>query len=93
MAADFDKDPGDILDYKFNWEQWLSDDEVIISSSWTTSGLGITTENDSFSDTETVVWLAGGSNTAVYSVKNQIQTNQGRTVERTMTIHVIFKSS
>lgn len=91
MAADFTKDPGDILDYSFDWSQWLGAGETILTSQWTTSGLGITVESYSNTDTSTLVWLAGGSNTATYYVKNQIVTNQGRTVERTMTINVLAK--
>ena len=92
MPAAFTKDPGDVLDYSFSWDAWLASGETISSSTWTTSGPGITIASTSNTSTGTTVWLSGGSNTAVYQVKNQIVTNQGRTVERTMTINVAEKN-
>lgn len=91
MAAEFTKDPGDVLDYTFDWSQWLSPGETISNSTWYTSGPGITVNRDIVNDTSTTVWLSGGANTAIYYVKNQIVTTQFRTVERTMTITIIAK--
>lgn len=96
--ADFTKDPDDILDYGFNWgSQWLSTSEIITSSSWTASA-GITIGNGSngaglptYTNTATTVWVIGGTAGQPYTLTNRITTNQGRQVDRTMTIRVVNK--
>lgn len=96
--ADFTKDPDDILDYGFNWgDKWLSANEIITGSTWILSA-GITAGNGSngadaptYTDTQTTVWLMGGSAGQPYTATNRITTNQGRQVDRTMTIRVTNK--
>jgi hypothetical protein len=93
VPANFSKDPGDILDYAFNWTSWLGASETISSSTWTATPTGITIGSNTFTTTQSTVWLSGGVEGSVYYVKNQIVTNQGRTVDRTMTIRVEPKGS
>jgi hypothetical protein len=96
--ADFTKDPDDILDYGFDWgTKWLSTSETISTSTWIASA-GITVgtgtngaQAPTNTTTVTTVWLLGGAAGTPYSVTNRITTNQGRTVDRTMTIRVTNK--
>jgi len=87
MAGSFLKDPDAVLDYVFDWSDWLDSDETI-SSYIITEETGITVDSDSESDGLVTVWLSGGSAGEKYNVACKITTSLGRTDERTMIIHV-----
>lgn len=80
------KDPDAVLDYKFDWSDWLNGDTI--STRLVTVDSGITKNSDSISDTNTsvTVWLAGGTIGSSYSVHCRITTAAGRTDDRTVTI-------
>ncbi len=83
----FIKDPDAVLDYGFDWSDWLDSDapEVISESTWTVPS-GITNDSDSNADTTTIIWLSGGSAGEDYELTNKIVTDQGRTDERSLKI-------
>lgn len=87
----FTKDPDEILDYKFDWSDWLNGDTI--STRTVTVASGLTKDSDSITDTSTsvTVWLSGGSIGASYSVACKVVTAAGRTAERTVTIVVKTK--
>lgn len=94
MADDFVKDPDAILDWNFDWNDWLSAGESIITSTFIASA-GITVGNGSngaaapsISAGTTTVWLIGGSPSQPYRITNRITTNQARTDDRSITIRV-----
>ena len=89
MAKQFTKDPDAVLDYKFDWSDWLAIGEAIISRTITISD-GITEGSGSITATNTsvTVWLSGGSVGASYSVACLIVTSDNRTDERTIEIVV-----
>lgn len=96
--ADFTKDPDDVLDYGFDWgARWLSSGETISTSTWIASpGITVGTGSNGANaptntNSATTVWLTGGNAGVPYTVTNRITTNQGRTVDRTMTIRVTNK--
>jgi hypothetical protein len=82
------KDSDAILDYEFNYEEWLSPSEEIVSYVITASP-GITVDSDSNTTNKVTVWLSGGTAGVPYTVACKITTNQSRTDERTMTIRVL----
>ena len=88
--ADFTKDPDDVLDYAFDWSSWLATNETISTSTWILSP-GITQNSATNTNTVATVWLSSGVAGTPYSVTNRVVTNQGRTVDRTMTIRVTNK--
>lgn len=88
--ADFTKDPDDILDYSFDWTAWVATNETISTSTWILSP-GIVQNSATNTTLIATVWLSGGTAGNPYSVTNRITTNQGRTVDRTMTIRVTNK--
>ena len=83
--ATFLKDPNAVLDWTIDWSRWLRREEVISTSTWTTS---LTTASDSNTPSTTSVFLSGGTAGTNYSVANRITTNQGRTEDRTFTVSV-----
>jgi hypothetical protein len=82
-----EKDSDAVLDYAFEWEDWLSASETITSFVVTPSP-GITVDSSSNTVDTVTVWLSGGTAGVPYTVACKIVTNQSRTDERTMTIRV-----
>lgn len=86
-AGVYEKDSDAVLDYEFNWGDWVSESEEITSYVITASP-GITVDSDTNTTERVTVWLSGGTAGQPYTVACRITTNQGRTDERTMTIRV-----
>lgn len=86
-SPDFLKDPDDVLDYSFNWADWLTTNELIVSFEAIATP-GITIDSTSNTTTVTTTWLSGGVAGSPYTVTHRIVTNQSRMVDRSMTIRV-----
>jgi hypothetical protein len=84
---EFEKRPGEILDYEEDWETWLKGD-TISASNWTVPS-GITKASDSHTTTKGIIWLTGGTVPDIYPCVNTIQTVGGRTAVRTINIIMI----
>jgi len=86
MAQSYTMDPNAILDFAFDWSDWLATSETISTRTVTTSS-GIT---ESSTDTESsgvvTVWLSSPTVEQTHSVACKIITNAGRTDERTIYI-------
>jgi hypothetical protein len=90
MPSVFYKDPDAVLDYTFDWSDWLTGVETIASYD-ITAETGITVDSDS-NDTDSVtVWLSGGTASVKYTVGCEITTNSvpARTDERSMVFRVV----
>lgn len=85
MAQTFIKDPSAVLDYAFDWSDWLASGETI-SSVVVTVPTGITKDSNTNTTTVVTVWLSGGTDETEYAVACKIVTSAGRTDERTITI-------
>jgi len=84
----FIKDPHAVLDYAFDWSQWLEDEETIVSYTITAAS-GITSASSSFTTTGSVVtWITGGTVGVRYPVACLITTSASRVDERTIKIDV-----
>lgn len=81
------KDPSDVLDYVFDWSDWLETGETIASATFTTT-TGITQDSDSNTTTTATVWLSSGTAGETYTVGCLITTNMGRECERSCRIVV-----
>ena len=81
------KDSDAVLDYGFDWSDWLADGETISASSWTVS-TGIIEDSNTNTTTTTTIWLSGGTINTTYRVINEIVTNLGRTDNRSIDIRV-----
>ena len=81
----FMKDPDSVLDYAFDWNEWLESGESINSHVVTVDD-GITKDSSSGSSTTIIVWLSGGTAGINYNIACEIVTSGGRTVERSITI-------
>ena len=83
----FTKDPDAVLDYKFDWSDWLASNEAISSYTITVAS-GLTKDSDTESGGVVMVWLSGGTAGTTYTVACKIVTDGGRTDERTVEIRV-----
>ncbi|MCP5005915.1 MAG: hypothetical protein GY941_18555 [Planctomycetes bacterium] len=80
------KDPEAVLDYGFDWGDWLNAD-TIATSTWVVD-TGLTKDSDSETTTVATVWLSGGTAGRKYKAVNTITTAGGRTDERILLIIV-----
>jgi hypothetical protein len=84
----FTKDPEAVLDYTFDWSDWLATGETI-SSYTVTVPAGITKDSDSQADGVVTYWLSGGTAGTAYRVECKIVTSAGRTDELSIWIKVV----
>jgi hypothetical protein len=81
------KDPSAVLDYVFDWNEWLATGETITDHT-ITADTGITVDSSTESDGKVTVWLSGGTAGINYKVACLVETSAGRTDERTLWIKV-----
>lgn len=86
-ASDHKKDPDAVLDWVWDWNEWLDDGETIATSTFITS-VGLTVNSESNTTKTATVWLSGGTVGQVYQVTNRIVTSAGRIDDRSITIRV-----
>lgn len=84
----WEKDPQAVLDWAFDWSNWLAASETIAGTPVVTVDSGLTKDTQSNTTTKVTVWLSGGTLGTTYKVACRITTNQGRTDERTIGIRV-----
>jgi hypothetical protein len=82
------KDPSAVLDYVFDWTEWLATGETITDHT-ITADTGITVDSWTEDDGKVTVWLSGGTAGINYKVACLITTSAGRTDERTIWIKVV----
>jgi hypothetical protein len=90
MPDTFIKDPEAVLDYEWNWANWLQEGEIISTAAVVVAGVSPELVCDDFEHMDNTVtcWLSGGSEGAGYAVVCTVTTNQDRTEERTIYIVV-----
>ncbi len=82
------KDPSAVLDYAFDWTEWLATVETITDHT-ITADTGITVDSSTEDAGKVTVWLSGGTAGINYKVACLITTSAGRTDERTIWIKVV----
>jgi len=82
------KDPDDVLDYLWDWTEWLANENDTISSSTFTVETGLTKNSSTNTTTTATVWLSGGTAGQEYDVTNRIVTTGGRTKDETRRVVV-----
>ena len=82
------KDPSAVLDYVFDWTEWLATVETITDYT-ITADTGITVDSSTEDDGIVTVWLSGGTAGINYKVACLVETSAGRTDERTIWIKVV----
>ena len=83
----YTKDPSAVLDWDFDWTDWLAAAETITNHT-ITADAGITVDSSTEDDGKVTVWLSGGTAGINYKVACLITTSAGRTDERSIWITV-----
>lgn len=84
------KDPNDVVDFKFNWSDWLTErGSDTISSATFIVDTGLTKDSESNDTTSATVMLSGGTAGTTYTVTCRITTAYPRTVDRSIDVHVL----
>jgi hypothetical protein len=87
MSNYYTKDPDAVLDYVWDWIDWLADGEHISTSTFSATS-GVTLNTPTHTTTNATVWVSGGTAGVQYTVTNRIITDGGRTDDRSITINV-----
>lgn len=85
------KDPASSVDYSLDWSGWLSAAETINSTQWSIDPSGPSAPilgNETANDATRSVFVSGGTLGHRYRLTCRIQTDEGRTVDRSLTIQI-----
>ena len=83
------KDPSEIIDYTFDWDDThLEAGETISTSVWAVSPSGPTLSGDANTTTTATTFISGGTAGNVYMLTNTVTTSMSRTVQRSISIRV-----
>jgi hypothetical protein len=83
------KDPESVLDYTLDWADFLAAGETIDTSTWAVSPSGsLAIDDNSNTGATATVWLSAGTRREVYAATNTIETTEGRTEQRSITVRV-----
>jgi len=85
------KDPDAVLDYGFDWSDWLAVGETISASEWSITlapDAILVIDSESETTTETLVWLSGGTEGQLYGLTNHITTSAGREDDRSLRVRI-----
>jgi len=81
------KDPQSVLDYTWDFTNWLAVGDTIVSHS-VDADAGITIVSSSNDDQKVTVWIGGGIAGERYTVTVRMTTVQGRTVDRSIIFRI-----
>jgi hypothetical protein len=81
-------DPDAVLDYAWDWSDWLREGEFV-RSAITEQSADLTVSAAQHDGQRVFAWVEGGSNAETYPVSCRITTSQGRTDDRTMNLFVL----
>lgn len=81
------KDPNDVLDYSWDFTEWLSGGDAISAATVYTPA-GLTLNSSSFTTSTVTAWLSGGQVGQPYRVTARITTSEGRTVDRSIVVAI-----
>lgn len=84
----FLKGPSSVLEYIFDWTDWLQTGDLI-SAHTITVAEGITKDSSSENQGIVTVWLSGGASGSTYPMSCQIETSMGRKEKFTVDVMVV----
>lgn len=88
MPSSFVKDPNAVLDYKWDWTQWLASGDTISSANVTITSGDVVKDSQSNTTTAVTAWISAGTVSTEAQVTARIVTAQGRTDDRTITLKI-----
>ncbi len=86
------KDPDAVLDYIFDWSEWLNVDDEISSATISITPTGhtkdIEVKQETALPTRHIIWLSGGRLNNKYNITSKIVTKDGREQEMSVTLTI-----
>lgn len=77
-----DKSPGDVIDYGFDWTEFIEAGETIVTSTWASGSSALTLSGAQVSSGVTSVIASGGTLGTSVFITNTITTSESRTIQR-----------
>ena len=92
MNERFVKDSQAVLDYKWDWSDWLAVGESISTEEVAVTPSGdLTVDSHTHSSSSVTAWLSDGTDGSAYLVTCRITTSASRTDERSIVINCTFR--
>jgi hypothetical protein len=88
MATSFIKDPNAVLDYKWDWTQWLPSGDTISTALVTIADGDVAINSQSNTTTSVTAWISAGTVSTKAHLTARVVTAQGRTDDRTIELIV-----
>lgn len=85
VFKDHKKDPDAVLDWIFDWTDWLGEFETITNAQFFVDP-GITIVSQAHTTKTATTWLSGGTEGNVYKVTCRITSSDGRIDDRSFTL-------
>lgn len=87
----FIKDPEAVLDYSWDWSDYLEVGETILTFTVTPSTEELVVDSSSATDTTVTAWLSGGVDEQRTTVTCHIVTSQDREDDRSIYVQVLHR--
>lgn len=88
MASSFIKDPNAVLDYMWDWTDWLPAGDTISTADVTLAAGDVVINSESNTTSTVTAWISGGTQSTDAQLTARVVTAQGRTDDRTITLHI-----
>lgn len=86
------KDPESIIDYVFDWSDWLEEGDSIESHTVTVPAGIVIEDSEEINESKMIrVWLSGGLHNSIYPIRCKITTADGRIEPETGNVKVYTK--
>ncbi len=82
------KDPNAILDYIFDWSDWLDENETINSHQILVEHGSVVVDSNERDGAQITVWLSGGNEQETARVVCRITTSAGRVDDRSIWVKI-----
>lgn len=84
-----DKDPDAVLDYSWDWSDWLDDISDSTATAQVLVPAGLTKGSEVIAGPIVTVWLSGGVPGLTHVVTCRLTTVDGRTEDRSISLYVV----
>ncbi len=86
--SEFIKDPNAVLDYQWNWSEWLVPADSIVAATVTTNSDDLSVNTVNVVGSIVTAWLSGGVAGVNYRVTCRVESADGRIDDRSISLRV-----
>jgi hypothetical protein len=88
VASQFIKDPNAVLDYQWDWTDWLPAGDTITTANVSITSGDVTLNSQSNTTTAVTAWISAGTAGTEATLVARVTTAQGRTDDRTIGLKI-----